>query len=103
MAIYEVPLSPNPQTLSIAFPNGVKYQLTLTYLFKPNDCWNLDIADDQGNQILCGVPLVSGVDLFSQYDYLNFDCSMYCTVDGDASADPKFYNLGITAHLWIEG
>lgn len=102
MAIYEIPLSPQPQTLSVQFPNGSTYQLRLLYAFAPNDCWSLDIADEQGNQIVSGIPLVTGADLLAQYAYLGLGCSLYCTTDGDLSAPPRFYNLGKTAHLWLE-
>lgn len=96
---YEIPLKSVPQTLSTKFPNGVEYQLTLDYLFTPDDCWILDIADAQGNPLVRGIPLVTGVDLLEQYGYLGFGCQMICTTDGDANAKPRFYNLGSTAHL----
>ena len=102
MAVYEIPLSPQPQALNVTFPSGVSYDLRLVYLFTPNDCWELDINDSDGNPIVCGIPLVTGADLLAQYAYLNFGCKMYCTTDGDNSAVPRFYNLGNTAHLWLE-
>jgi hypothetical protein len=102
MAVYEVPLSPQPQTLSVQFPNGATYQLRLLYEFTPDDCWGLDIADDQGNPIVSGIPLVTGTDLLAQYGYLNFGCKMFCTTDGDRNAPPRFFNLGVTSHLWLE-
>ena len=66
LAIFEIPTSPRPQSFSVTFPNGVTYQLRLLYVFAPNDCWTLDIADDQGNPILSGIPLVTGADLLAQ-------------------------------------
>jgi hypothetical protein len=101
MSVYEIPLKPQPQTVSVKFPNGVTYQLRLIYEFGSDDCWLLDISDSSGNPILCGVPLVTGADLFAQYAYLGFGCSLYCTTDGDRFAVPKWWNLGVTAHLWI--
>ena len=102
MAVFEIPLQPTPQTVTVAFPNGTSYQLRTMYLFTPNDCWLLDISDESGNPIVCGVPLVTGADLLAQYAYLGLGVSMYCTTDGDLLAPPTFYNLGVTAHLWIE-
>ena len=99
--VYEVPLSGQPQLLFVPFPSGVTYQLRLIYMFTPNDEWELDINDAIGNPIVCGIPLVSGADLLAQYDYLNFGCSMFVTVDGDLYASPKFWNLGKTAHLFL--
>lgn len=104
MSVYEIPVTPGqPQTMFVQFPNGKTYQLRLIYQFTPNDCWLLDINDAFGNSILCGVPLITGADLLAQYEYLGFDCSLYCTTDADVGAVPKFYNLGKTAHLWLEG
>lgn len=102
MAVYEIPLTPQPQTLGIAFPNNITYILRLIYLFTPNDCWELDINDSQSNPIICGIPLITGADLLEQYAYLGFGCKLYCTTDGDDLVPPRFYNLGITAHLWVE-
>lgn len=101
MSVFEIPLKPQPQTVFAQFPNGVTYQLRLIYQFTPDDCWLLDIDDASGNPILCGVPLITGADLLAQFSYLGFGCSLYCTTDGDTFAVPKFYNLGVTAHLFV--
>jgi hypothetical protein len=66
MAIFEIPTSPAPRTMQVAFPNGQTYSLRLIYLFTPDDCWMIDIADEFGNPIVCGIPLVAGVDLLGQ-------------------------------------
>lgn len=100
--IYEVPTRPRLQIESVTFPNGVTYQLRFTYLFAPNDCWTMDISDGSGNPMVCGIPLVTGCDLLGQYRYLGFGCSLFCTTDGDVGAVPRFYNLGLGAHLWLE-
>lgn len=100
---FEIPLSPRPTKMSIQFPNGVTYGLTFQYLFKPNDCWIVDIADAEENPIIGGLPLLSGEDLLSQYGYLGFGCELYCTTDGDPLADPTWWNLGVTSHLWVYG
>ena len=101
MAVYEVPLSAQPQTFYVQLPNGVTYQFRLIYEFTPNDCWLLDINDAFGNPIVCGIPLVTGADLLAQYVYLGFGCSLYCTTDGATFIPPTFTNLGSTAHLWV--
>jgi hypothetical protein len=102
MTTYEIPLKPVPQKLTVTFPNGVDYQLTLNYVFVPDDCWILDIADADGNPLVQGIPLVTGCDLLEQYGYLGFGCAMTCTTDADADAPPRFNNLGLLAHLLLE-
>lgn len=106
MTVYQIPLSPKPQALSVNFPNGNVYNLRFLYQFSnpgSPECWILDISDAQNNPLVCGIPLITGADLLAQYKYLDFGCTMYCTVDGDISAVPAWYNLGGAAHLWLEG
>jgi len=98
---YEIPLTPRPQTLSILFPNGLLYNLRLIYLFTPNDCWELDIADSLSEPLVQGIPLITGADLLSAYAYLGFGCSMYCKTDGAPDTPPAFANLGIGSHLYV--
>lgn len=99
---YEIPLAAQPQTLSATFPNGQTYQLRLIYQFNADDCWILDISDNLGNPLLQGVPLVTGADMLAQYAYLGFGCKMFCATDGAPDTPPKWWNLGQTAHLYIE-
>lgn len=100
--VYEIPLTPaTPQNIVMDFPNGRTYRLRLIYQWTPEHCWLLDVADSAGAPILCGVPIVSGADLFAQFAYLDFGCSLYCTVDGDLFAIPRFDTLGRSAKLWL--
>ncbi len=97
MADYQVPLTPTPQTFSMVLPNGLTYNFRLIFNFTPNPCWLLDIADANGNPLVCGIPLVTGADLLAQYAYLGLACKMWC------SSLPTFANLGVTAFLMLEG
>jgi len=99
--IYEIPLRPQPQLASVLFPNGSIYQLRLLYQFN-DDNWIMDILDVLDEPIICGIPLVTGADLLAQYEYLGLGCALYCTTDGDQFAPPLWWNLGSTAHLWLE-
>ena len=101
--VYEVPLTPQPQTLSVVFPNGNTYRMRLIFQFTPNPCWLLDIADYAGNLLICGIPLVTGSDLLAGYAYLGMAAKLFVTTDGDLAAVPTWYNLGLTSHLWLEG
>jgi hypothetical protein len=103
MAVYEIPLKPEPQTLSVLFPTGVTYQLRLIYANADVPAWILDINDAQGKPILQGIPLVTGADLLAQYAYAQLGVKLFCTTDGDPTAVPQALNLGRTAHLWLEG
>jgi Domain of unknown function (DUF6983) len=96
---YEIPTSPQPQTFSISL-NGVSYQLTLTWC-DPASCWLLEIDDANGNQIVAGIPLVTGVDLLAQYEHLGIGGQLFAQTDGDPGAPPTFDNLGTTGHLYF--
>lgn len=105
--VYEVPLSPSAQSLTIAL-NGTNYQLTFVYrevdaLADPNGfdggSWCLDLATSAGVSILAGVPLTTGTDLLSQFGYLQLGFSLFVTTDGDPLAVPTYETLGQTSHL----
>ena len=104
MASYEIPLSPTPQTFTVALPSGRAVQMRLIYQFNDDDCWLLDIADVDGSLLLAGVPLVSGADLLEQYGYLGLGVRLFVTTDGDLAEPPHWWNLGLVggAHLWVE-
>ena len=97
---YEIPLSPSPQTFSILLA-GVSYQLTVHYIDAPMGGWLLDIADQSGNDILCGAPLVTGHDLLEQYAYLDLGGQLFVQTDADPDAVPTFNNLGVESHLYF--
>jgi hypothetical protein len=83
MTPYEIPLSPNPQTFAVALA-GKTYQLTFswnTVLL----CWLLDIATEDRTPIVSGIPVVTGLDLLTQYAYLGIGGSLVVQTDGSAS------------------
>jgi len=96
---YEIPLQPNAQKLRISLA-GVYYNLTVLWNdFSSN--WNADIADDSGQNIITGIPLVVGVDLLGQYGCLNFGGQLIASMDTDESINPNYTNLGSTGHLYF--
>lgn len=98
--IYEVPLSPSPQTFGITL-GGVAYQLTLSWRDAAMSGWVLDIADQTGGSIISGIPLVTGCDLLGQYGYLGFTGGLTVQTDHDPDAVPTFDNLGDASHLYF--
>lgn len=98
MIAYEIPLSPAPQTLSISL-GGVRYRLRVRWN-RVLGAWVLDIADVDGNDILTGVPIVTGVDLLTQHAHLNFGGKLIALTDSDADTPPGYTTLGVTGHLY---
>ena len=100
MAVQEIPLSPNPQTFGITLAN-VAYQVTVIWRDAAFGGWVVDIADDQGNPIIQGIPLITGADLLEQYAYLGLGGSLIVQTDHDVDAVPTYANLGQTSHLYF--
>lgn len=99
MANFEIPLTPQPQTFTIAL-SGVDYRLTVQWRNAEQGGWVLDIADTSNNPIIEGIPLVTGVDLLEQYAYLGLGGVLWCQTTADPDAVPTFDNLGSGSHLY---
>ena len=100
MNSYEITLIAQPQLLSVSL-NGVTYQLSV-YWSIPGQCWFLDIMDSSGNDIVTGIPMVTGVDLLGQSAYLGIGGALIMQCDGaDPLASPTFANLGTVASLYF--
>lgn len=98
--VYEIPTSPKPQTFSITL-SGVQYQCALRWNVTAA-CWLFDLRDSSGALIIGSVPVIPGVNLLEQFDYLELGGTLVAQVDYDAAAVPTFDNLGSTGHLyWI--
>ena len=78
----------------------MNYQITVKW---NNNCqsWVIDIADSNGNPILSGIPLVTGVNLLGQFGYLNFGGQLVAQTENDPSAVPTFTNLGTQGNLYF--
>lgn len=96
---YEIPLTADPQVFAIALA-GVTYSLTLRWNTAA-ECWFLDIADRSRQTILSGVPVVTGLDLLAQYEYLELGGMLVVQTDHDADAVPTLANLGTTSHVYF--
>lgn len=99
MTPLEIPLQAVAQQLIVSL-RGIEYRLTV-YWSVPLDCWVADFADPNGNDILTGIPLVTGADLFEQFDYLDLGLgALIVQTDHDQDAVPTFTNLGTTGHVY---
>jgi len=50
--------------------------------------------------IMC-IPMVCGIDLLSQYGYLNIGAELWVLTDGDDTAPPTIDNLGAESNLFL--
>jgi hypothetical protein len=97
--VLEVPLSPDSQVFTITL-NGADYRMRFLWC-DPAQAWTFDIMDADGNPIAMGLPLVTGVDLLGQLDYLGIGGSLVAQTDHDADAVPTVDNLGLTGRLYF--
>lgn len=100
MSIYEIPLASKPEAFQITLA-GVTYKLNVAWRDAPQGGWFIDLSDASGTLIIGGIPLVTGVDLLTQYAYLGFGGELWVQTDGDSAAVPTFDNLGSESHLYF--
>ena len=101
MAVYRIPLSPDPQRFTINL-GGIEYGLTVRYRNATMGGWVIDVTDRAGAQMVNGIPLVTGCDLLAQYRHLGFNGQLRVQTDDNPDAVPTFANLGEKSHLyWI--
>jgi hypothetical protein len=96
---YVIPLQATPQTLTISLA-GIQYQLTVRWN-QTNASWIVDIADNNGNPILTGIPMVTGADLLEQFKYLKLGGSLIAQTSSSLYAVPTFKNLGSDGQLYF--
>lgn len=97
--ISEIPLIASPQSLNISLL-GVQYGLLITWN-PQSQVWLLDIADNQNNPLVQGIPMVTGTDLLGQYAYLGLGGSLFVYVDYNPDALPSFTDLGQQSNLYF--
>lgn len=97
--VLEIPTSPSPQRFQIQLA-GVRRILTLRWCQAAN-CWALDIADQNGVPMLCGLLLVTGADLLGQFAYVGLAGHLLVQTDHNANAVPTYDNLGSAGHLYF--
>lgn len=103
MAAYTIPLIAGGQSFIITL-SGVEYRLKLAYQNAKEAGWVLNISDatgDIGNPIICGIPLVTGVDLLAQYAYLNLGGKLIVKVDDKDDAMPTYNQISTATQLYF--
>jgi hypothetical protein len=98
---YRIPLVSRPQRFRIAL-NRVEYEVTCRWNQSLEGGWFLDFIDAKTNQpIVMNCPLVTGIDILGQYEYLGFAGQLFIYTDGDGNAVPTLENLGSESNLYF--
>lgn len=95
MAQYEIPLTAQAQRFAVDIL-GRTCTVRVQYAVADQGGWFLDITDESGTDLVCGVPLVSGVDLLAQHRHLGLGVKLWMT------ATPTYAELGASAKLIFE-
>lgn len=96
-----IPLINGPQQFQIALA-GVNYLLTVKWNPSNEGGWVFDLADtDTSEPLISGQPLVTGVDLLADLQYLGIDGKLVVYTNGEPDAVPTFENLGNEANLYF--
>lgn len=101
MAVYEIPLLPMQQSMTVNLPSGT-YGLNTFYDDVPMGGWHFDLLDANGNSLACGVPMVTGCNLLGQLAWLGVGTNLYVSTDGNNLAIPGYGDLGVNSHLLFE-
>ena len=97
---FTVPLTNLPQQFQIVL-SAITYLLTVKW----NDMdssWYLDIADQNDDSIVAGIPLVTGIDLLKGLSYLGIGGSLFVYTSAGNSLDvPTLASLGTDSNLYF--
>ena len=96
---YVIPLIPVNQEFNISLA-GVSYHLKVKWN-KFSNAWVLDIQDVNQNNILTGIPMVTGCDLLEQYSYLEIGGAMVVQSSNDPYLVPSYTTLGVSGFLFF--
>lgn len=97
--LFRIPLMNEPQVFEIDLSGRA---LTIVCRWNPEiPAWQLCLRDAvTGEPLLTCMPLVTGVDLLAQYQYLGLPGKLFCYTEGNGDAPPTLENLGIEAQLY---
>lgn len=106
MAVYEIPLTPEPQAFGIRL-GGVDYRLVFRWRETPATIavpggWFLDVLDGLSETpIAAGIPLTTGTDIAGQLRHHGITGGFYVATDGDTGAVPTLDTLGTVSRLYF--
>lgn len=100
MAVFEIPLSPQPQRFKIQL-GSVFYQMTVRWNDATEGGWTADLADTDGNPILLTIPFITGADLLAQFSYLGTPGELLVQTQQETDAVPTYVNLGDASRVYF--
>lgn len=98
MNLYIIPVTPSPnQTFTSTIPidgSAKKIYFFLRFNTEQN-CWMMNLKDENRNDLVNAIPLVSGMNLLEQHSYLNIGSAYIVKRDPNIQRDrPNEFDLG---------
>lgn len=101
MPVFKIPLTNAPQRFNITLA-GRDLILVNRWNQSEEGGWFIDIFDGVTNEpLITNIPLVVGVDLLGQYEYVELGGSLTVYTDSDENAVPTYTNLGTESNLYF--
>ena len=94
---FSVPALPTPQSFGISL-GGLDLNMNLA--FKGAAGWVMDVANNVGDTLLSGVPLVTGGNLLEQFEHLGIPGGLWVQTKNAPDAVPTFDNMGVESFLF---
>lgn len=97
--ITKIPMTAIPQRFRVDMA-GAEYEIVSRWNGAVSS-WVLDLYDQNREPMIMCIPMVCGIDLLSQYGYLNIGAELWVLTDGDDTAPPTIDNLGAESNLFL--
>jgi len=96
--LYTIPLIATPQRFAITLGGR---SLVLVNKWNESAGWLIDFYDGlTDDPLIMAMPLVTGINLLGQLEYVGIPGALYVLTDGDLDAVPTQANLGTEANLY---
>jgi len=99
MSVYEIPLIPGPQRITIRLGSQY-YSLSLSWC-TPISTWMISIMNDRGVWVLSNIPMVTDYDLLEPYEYLGIGGHLFAKNLGTQGDPIDYSSLGRTGKLYF--
>lgn len=101
--LFRIPTQPSQaQSFGVTL-NGREYRFRLTYNDAQEGGWVLDIGGEDGAPIVCGIPVLPGMNLLEPYGHLSIGGggALFVYGPGTNDAAPTFEGLGAAWQLYF--
>ncbi len=100
MTIFEFPLSPNAQQMTVPI-GGSELTFRFAWADSPDGGWFVDISRLDGTPLVRGLPLTAGENVLQKFDYLGIGGAIYVQTDADPLIEPTYDNLGLNGRVLL--